>query len=405
MKAIDLTTSQTAAIEKIISWFGDGNPMQQYFVLSGYAGTGKTTIARELARRLGGGVFFGAYTGKAAHVLAMKADVPTYTIHHLIYTPEDKPDTGLLAELRAKLAGQKRRKEPNPEEMAELEKKIALEIENLRRPNFRLNTESPLLKARLVVVDEHSMIDEQMGNDLMSFRCPVLALGDPGQLPPVNGKRFFTGTPNVLLTQIHRTASDNPIIDLSRRVREGELLKPAKHGDSEVVYKSSLKPEQIDALLLWADQVLVGKNKTRHEYNNRMRKLLGFAGSRYPIPGDKLVCLRNNKESRVLNGQIWMVDRSLIEKGYVELWLGDDEGRKVHCKAHKEYFDGKEKEIPIRRLKEYDEFDYGYALTVHKAQGSEWDKVVLFDEWHFEHREEWLYTGITRAAKSIFILR
>ena len=81
--------------------------------------------------------------------------------------------------------------------------------------------------------------------------------------------------------------------------------------------------------------------------------------------------------------------------------------KSVKVAVLKAFFEGTEGELayPIRR--ESDEFDYGYALTVHKAQGSQWDDVLLFDESYAfrEHRARWLYTGLTRAAKRLTIVR
>ncbi|MFG5630096.1 AAA family ATPase, partial [Enterococcus faecalis] len=107
----------------------------------------------------------------------------------LIYTPKDKSQQRLkeLQAERARLLTHK----PVPETLVEkVDAAIKAEQINLARPMFQLNTESPLFEAALLVVDEYSMIDEQMGEDLLSFGCPILALGDPGQLPPVGGTPF-----------------------------------------------------------------------------------------------------------------------------------------------------------------------------------------------------------------------
>ena len=172
------------------------------------------------------------------------------------------------------------------------------------------------------------------------------------------------------------------------------------------------KNEVTQALVLEADQVLVGTNRTRRRYNSRLRELKGFSTD-YPQSGDKLVCLRNDPAKGLLNGSLWQVMTSSKEtvKPGINLMIrpeDDDMNRgAAKIKLLKAAFEESEGEIPWSMRKRYDEFDYGYALTVHKAQGSQWNDVVLFDEsFAFrDSRERWLYTGITRAAERLTIVR
>ena len=225
----------------------------QLFRLFGYAGTGKTTLARHIAENVDGEVQFAAFTGKAALVLREKGCGEARTIHSLIYRPKD------------------------------------LDSEE---PSFVLNEDSPASRASLIVIDECSMVDEELGRDLLSFGKKVLVLGDPAQLPPVKGGGFFTEqAPDVMLTEVHRQAADNPIVRLSMLVRAGERLAPGDHGAMRVMPREKIDAEQVKA----ADQVLVGLNKTRRAYNRRLRELLGFKEA-LPEVGEKLVCLRNDKD-------------------------------------------------------------------------------------------------------------
>jgi exodeoxyribonuclease-5 len=244
------------------------------------------------------------------------------------------------------------------------------------------------------------MINEVMGEDLMSFGVPVLALGDPGQLPPVHGKGYFAGEPDVMLTDVQRNAG--PIIWLSQEVREGRSLKVGNYDGCEVVDLRTIGKQGLADRVLQADQLLVGRNNTRKSSNIRVRQLNGIE-STIPVKGDKLVCLRNNHEIGILNGQLWeaVEDSTIVDKEVI-LHIKNDEGEKVEVLAHSHYFEGTEPEF--WEMQEAQSFDYGYALTVHKAQGSEFDKVVLLDEWYSQHRKEWLYTGITRAAEKITIV-
>lgn len=390
---------QEVALDRVGRWLQTKD--SPVFQLAGYAGTGKTTLAKHLAASVQGRVYFAAFTGKAAHVL-MKAGVPNAsTIHKLIYVPKDKSQKRLkdLEAERAKL----RTHDPRPEVMlAKIQAAIDAEHANLARPMFQLNLESELHGAALVVVDEYSMIDTQMGEDLVSFGVPILALGDPGQLPPVRGVSYFSKKPDILLTEIHRQAADNPIIWMSREVREGRDLNPGDYGDSTVRQYRHAK-EGLAQKVLSADQLLVGMNGTRASSNRRARELLGHQGD-FPKRGDKLVCLRNNAELGILNGQIWTARKdSTYDGAYVFLDLEDEDGTQILVDAHTAHFKGQKVDTWSR--KDAEEFDYGYALTVHKAQGSQWRNVLLLDEWHGRERRQWLYTAITRAAERVDVVQ
>ena len=391
---------QQVALDRVGRWIKERD--KPFFQLAGYAGTGKTTLAKELAASVGGDVYFAAYTGKAAHVL-MKSGVPNAsTIHSLIYTPKDKSQQ----RLRDLEAERRRLMTHNPipaNLLAKVEAALKAERENLARPSFNLNLESPLVNAKLVVVDEYSMIDTQMGSDLLSFGCPVLALGDPGQLPPIRGAGFFSSRPDILLTEIHRQAKDNPIIWMSQEVREGRSLRPGTYGSSRVRDHREAR-STLAGDVLAADQLLVGRNATRASSNRRVRELRELGGD-LPVKGDKLVCLRNNNERGLLNGQLWKVTNDPTFDGdYVLLDVQDDDGNKVEdILAHPQHFRGEKVDVWAR--KDAEEFDFGYALTVHKAQGSQWSNLLLLDEWKAQDRDKWLYTAITRASESIDIIQ
>jgi exodeoxyribonuclease V len=363
------TPEQDAALLAISAWLkarpGLGAP--QVFRLFGYAGTGKTTLAKHIGAAVDGKVLFAAFTGKAAQVMRSKGCVGTSTIHSLIY--------------RAQESG------------AEV-------------PNFELWDDAPASKASLIVIDECSMVDAELGRDLMSFGVPLLVLGDPAQLPPINGGGFFTeAAPDAMLTEVHRQAQDDPIIRLSMTVREGRSLEPGTYGATAIVARADLDPQRV----LAADQVLVGRNATRRAYNGRMRERRGFAGT-LPAAGDKLVCLRNNKRKGLFNGSLWSVKEApRTRRQILRVHLTPDDmpgARGVKVSMRPECFTGAIEFLPWEQRKRFDEFDYGYVLTVHKAQGSQWDDVVLFDEsFAFaESRARWLYTGITRAAKRLTLV-
>jgi exodeoxyribonuclease V len=376
---MEFAPQQDEALKAVAKWLKEGKT--PVFRLFGYAGTGKTTLARHFAEHVDGDVLFAAFTGKAAQVLRSKGATTARTIHSLIYRPRGE-------------------EEVSDEETGKTS----------MTPMFSVNRQSPVAKAALIVIDECSMVDEQLGRDLMSFGTPILVLGDPGQLPPVTGGGFFTEQePDYLLTDIHRQARDNPIIQLAMQIREG---KEITHGDYGSTARVISKNDVTQDLVLHCDQVLVGTNKTRRRYNKRLRELKGFTAD-YPQSGDKLVCLRNDQVKGLLNGSLWHVmtsSRETVKPGMNLLIKPEDDDMDrgaAKIKLLKAAFEDVETEIPWTTRKRYDEFDYGYALTVHKAQGSQWNNVVLFDEsWAFrDTRERWLYTAVTRAAETLTIVR
>jgi ATP-dependent exoDNAse (exonuclease V) alpha subunit len=359
------TPEQDAALKAVSAWMKQ--PKEQLFRLFGFAGTGKTTLAKEIAEGISGDVLFGAFTGKAASVMRSKGCDGAQTIHSMIYRSRGSDDEDA--------------------------------------PRFVLNKQSEARKAKLVIIDECSMVDEPLGQDLLSFGTKVLVLGDPAQLPPVQGGGYFTEhEPDVMLTEVHRQAADNPIVHASMLVRNGERLTRGDQGALKVIDRRDLGQK----VAMAADQILVGRNQTRRDVNQKIRVLRGH-GESAPVAGEKVVCLKNNKEKGLLNGGTWTVkERSISSKGIVTMRvLADDapEDGLVKVSVLPEFFLGKEDEVSYSRRRDHDEFDFGYALTVHKAQGSQWDDVLLFDEsFAFrEHRDRWLYTGITRAAERLTI--
>lgn len=401
------SAQQERALREVDQWLTRLD--KPFFNLSGYAGTGKTTLARHFAESVGGNVLFGAYTGKAAHVLQQKGCPGAATVHSLIYLPKEK-SRKRLTELEAQMAEYMRKglDEEDPR-VVDVQLEINRERVVLSRPAFSVNEESLVRQASLVILDECSMIGSRIGHDLLSFNVPVLALGDPGQLPPTGDAAFFTSEPDFLLTEIHRQAAGSPVIELATKARKGEPLDVGQYGESRVVRRGDLTREEI----VEHDQMLVGKNVTRTQYNRAYRdKVLGF-DSEFPVTGDRLVCLRNDYDEGLLNGSIWYcTDSGVADDDTVTISVvpeDDRSGPPLVVDAHKMCFidEEKAKQMPWWERKEAQEFTYGYALTCHKAQGSQWDAVVIRDESHVfrDKKRNWLYTAITRAAERVTIIQ
>lgn len=399
-------SQQDTAFEMISDWFpGTG---KQEFYLSGYAGVGKTWLASKLPEKLGlptgeGGLMYGAYTGKAASVLHAKGCTGASTLHSLIYIPQAKGREE-LRNLQTELEAAS-----SKAEIKRLEKAIdKLELE-LAQPGFMLSDTSPVASARLLVVDEVSMVSDEMAEDLRSFGVPMIVMGDPAQLPPISGKSAFGADPDFLMTEIRRQEEGSPILSLATRARQGLKIMPGRSGDTSAYQR--LAPYRIRE----HDIVLCGRNKTRQLLNQRIRRAMKVK-SWHPIAGDKVICLENNKLLGLLNGHMFTV---------LDLTGHDEERKRLTLLVKDE--DGNEREIttwadPFERFQDGEDgvkkMDYhrrqacafmtfGHAITVHKSQGSQWNSVLLVDEARVFRNDasKWLYTGITRAARSLTLVR
>jgi len=411
---MDFSNQQDDALRKVNKWLQSGD--QQVFHFFGYAGTGKTTLAKHIAEGIGGEVIFAAYTGKAAHVLRSKGCENACTIHSLIYHSRDKSRVKLVElehelETLIKELEQANMKadyiEQHPK-VRRLQADIKTESDNSEQPFFVLNTDSIIKDAALVIIDECSMVDGQMGSDLLSFGTPVLVLGDPAQLPPVGGAGFFTEnvTPDVMLTDIHRQAGESPIIRMATETRNQIALTVGDYGDNCVVHPEGTKLDT--ETMLSFDQILVGKNVTRRLTNSKLRKLKGI-DDKYPVIGDRLVCLRNNSELGLLNGAIFEVSdvTGVMDQKVFMSMHPEDSLASIEISAHEHHFLGTEEHLGWYEKREAQEFAYGYGLTCHKAQGSQWRSVCVFDESYCFRKDKWrwLYTAITRAADNVTVVR
>ena len=366
---------QAAALLKIKRWVADRNAPQIMRVF-GYAGTGKTTLAQEIASSVKGHVLFMAFTGKAALVLRQKGCTGASTIHSAIYKPVE---------------------------------------DDFGHTEFVWNPDGILSTSTLAVVDEGSMVGPDIGPDVLRYGTKVLVLGDPFQLQPVSGEGFFTNAqPDVMLTDVRRQAEDNPIIRMSMDIREGRGLAPGAYGESLVVRRCDADKEWLREQVMNADQLLVGKNTTRQTFNRRVREIKHGVPSDdqdwMPLEGDRLVCLKNNHSKGLLNGGLWSVHQVARFDGKNVTMLvdsiDDDKAPRNEVEVPYQFFTGGEKDLDWRAKKFADQFTYGYALTVHKSQGSQWDNVLLFDESSIfrDQSAQHLYTAVTRAAEKVTVV-
>jgi exodeoxyribonuclease-5 len=393
---VELSKIQGEAVDKVIAWYNGGKETPQVFRLFGYAGTGKTTLAKYIAEALDTSVLFATFTGKAASVLEKKGNSAS-TIHSLIYRLA-RGDEELIKTLQERLAN---------ETSEALRGILKRDLASATKPRFTLRSKEEVF-ANLIVIDEVSMVGEQIGQDLLSFGKKILVLGDPGQLPPIEGGGYFTAQqPDILLTEIHRQARDNPIISMATIVRQGHRLRPGMYGTSKVIHRNqAVDPRD------WS-QLICGTNRTRRAWNARYRELTGRHAA-CPEPGEKVICLRNNRDKGILNGTQWRVWKSEDTGHSFNLtlldWDFDVEGEETTAiplldplDAHPFSRDLSDEPYYVRTQAE--EFDFGYCVTCHKSQGSQWDNVYIQDEsWIFkENQTKWLYTALTRAAEKVLV--
>ena len=413
---VDFTPEQSDAIERGVRYFDNFEfNRQEVFRLFGAAGTGKTTLAKEIAKRTGRRVMFMAFTGKAAMVLTVKG-APASTIHKGIFIPRGSATAAYQEEL-----SRYDEMQDGPEKH-ELGRKLDGQKKALNQPVFVPKDISEFPRDTAFALDEVSMVDKFIGESLLHYGFPVLAMGDPYQLKPVAGEGFFTNAkPDVLLKAIHRQAAGNPVLRLATAIRPkaggggGRALDLpyGSLGSSRIV--RSMRPEEYAEY----DQVLCGTNKTRIMANAAFRRMQ--KRTKVLEPGEKIIVLQNNYElSNVLNGSMWRVEACRFEeKGphkYYRCNLSslDMPGEtlrnvQVHVMPLLEGTPQFQKFwLPaMTGNKDAIVATYGNAITVHKAQGSEWKSVALVDEWSKSDAQyvNWLYTGVTRASERVTIVR
>lgn len=352
----DLSSEQQHAADEMLR-FADEGCIGVDFVLHGLAGTGKTTVLAYVARRMPGAKLV-ALTGKAASVLRAKTGLQASTVHSLFY----------------ELIGE------------------TLDATGRRNLEWRRANRPGALAGRIVLIDEASMIDTETAADIRATGARIIACGDPGQLPPVRGQQAFSRA-TLTLTEIHRQALESPIVRQAHRVRRGARYEA--DGDGFQVKGSASEGD-----LLAADKVLCWRNETRHALNAQFRWMRDIAHLP-PQPGEPIVALRNRPWKGIYNGAVYILAEPFDPATDTSIVIEIDG---VPTLIRNVVWGVPPMDCPDPSRKPIG-FEYGYALTVHKSQGSEWDDVLLVDEYdRADARIPWLYTGITRAAKRCLIV-
>ena len=393
-----LTTKQQIGLELAVERYRQG---EKYTCIAGYAGSGKSTLVKFIVAALQVDpmeVGYCAFTGKAATVLKQKGCQNAVTAHKLLYKAKQLPSGKYVYQ-----------------------------------PNETLDYS-------IIIVDEVSMLPKDMWDLLVSHDVYILAMGDPFQLPPIDPTtdNHILDNPHVFLDEIMRQALDSEIIRLSMHIREGKPLYtfPCQKEQVQIIKKNDIT----QGLYFWADQILCATNATRTAINNSMRQAKGFPPE--PQIGDKIISLHNHWDtvslegSPLTNGVIGEITDfnsynhyfpySITNKPVSYLYTTfNTEDEEVMYNIPIDYYalkDGQpqltpKQEYQIRHSRDYRygnipeppfDFTYGYAITVWKAQGSQWNNTILIEEnFPFDKttHAKYLYTGITRAIKKLVVIK
>lgn len=397
-----LTRSQETAFHRIMSWYTTG--ISKVFRLGGPAGSGKSYLIKLIAEEVGmSRCLLITPTGKASNNL-IKSGLHSHTIHSQIYTAssEDKikvkGDWDILMDEVMNMSD---------EEVDKLQKSGELQRreESTRRPtiydvnnvDYTLNKPETLEQYQLFIIDEGSMVGEKLLADIMSFNKPILLVGDPHQLQPVNDVSVFTDC-DFYLTDIVRQAQGSPVIWLSQQILQG-TIPSGVFGTSQVRHGEATLDE-----LRYADEVLTDTNAARDKLNHKIRPLyISMRELCEPFAiGDKIICrtnqdLKSNAGFVLTNGA----------QGYLTKLKNVSMDRLVYSIVMSSWelgdfsFRGTQRPELFKRDERPAKIELAYAITVHLSQGSEWDNVIYAVS--KKPTRSALYTAVTRAKNSVLV--
>ena len=391
-----LTNEQEQALKIILNKYKNH---EKYVTICGYAGVGKSTLAKFAIEALDVSpekVAYATYTGKAAEVLRKKGNSNAMTLHKLLYDSIPRQGGGFI-----------------------------------RIPKKTLDYD-------IVLIDEISMAPKSMLEMLLKHKVFCIFMGDNFQLPQIdkNEAHDFLQHPDIFLSTVMRQAAESEIIQFTMKIRAGEDIPFSKGNEAIVIPRREL----VTGHLTWADQIICATNASRISLNNQMREILGYNG--LPQDGERMICLRNywedfseDGESALVNGTTGIIHMPFesfrMAPQFVKMknhkmetiqcdFTSDDGSYFNSVEMDKHMILTGEKCIDWRESYQLGrliqrigdivprEFTFGYAITCWKAQGSEWDKVLVVEEGFpynkLEH-QKFLYTACTRAASRLVLVR
>lgn len=373
----NLNAAQDKGLKEVLERYKLG---EKYATIAGYAGTGKTYLVRAIIDAMGLSAWeydVATFTGKAALVLQQNGFHNAMTLHKLLFNSVRLPDGAFIH--RAKPVKDK-----------------------------------SLANLKVIIIDEISMVPNAILAQAAKHGIFIIALGDPFQLPPIGEDNGLLKNPHVFLKDIMRQAEGNSIIEWSMKVREGRRFKWENDANVQIVELDDV----VDGMYHWADQIICATNKTRKSINSFMRRDLGFTNV-LPENGDKIIATRNNWDRVHTEGYAW-VNGTI---GTIQNVVYGEElplrGQKFVADVVPDYLDipfmGVEMDgnpfkgmepMEVLGKKKIESVDFGYAITTHKSQGSQYPKILLFEEdWRSDQALQMLYTGGTRAQEKLVVVK
>lgn len=391
---IILNSGQERIKNEAIKWFR--NSSEQVFEISGDAGTGKSVLIYQILKELGltpQEYMPMAYTGQASIVMRSRGFSTAQSIHSSLYEIVDTFDENVSDKYGVKL------------------KKTEFRLRNYIDP-----------RVRLFFIDEAYMVPEYMVKDIKSFGIKIIACGDSSQLPPIDGKpAFLTGYNVHRLTELMRQSGSDPIIYLATRAKQGLPIHCGTYGNNVMVINDD---EFLPQMLGFAECIVCGTNRTRDQLNNYIRQLAGFANSAIPIFGERVICKNNNWNNVVdgialTNGLAGTVisypnPSSFESKDVFNINFKPDLCNQAFYNVPINYsyftapYEERQlmKEFSRRKYLSGELFEFAYSLTTHSCQGSEYNNMILVEEFlRPQIQNQLLYTGITRAKKGLIIIK
>lgn len=420
----DLSPDQRQVYESIQDWVRSTRG-SNLLTLGGYAGTGKSTLLSLFAAETKLRVAYICFTGRASSVLGRKLRAAGVATTNRAQTDDERKLGGrwghlfyssLDPEASQPFCGTIHRLVYRPLIDEETEELFGWE----RRDELDRGYD-------LIVLDEASMVDANMITDVQRHGVRILAVGDHGQLPPVMGDGSLMANPMLKLEKIHRQAEGSPIIRLSRAIREEHRMSRELADGRQLTFGSALHVRRVFGETVASPRLetafLCWRNATRVHVNRTVREYLGFGG-KPPQAGEPIVCLRNYPP--VYNGMRGLATTPAVALVESKWWLMRagieflDEGIESEtynlCRdqfhrteTFKSIEELEEKGIKVRSMSEAGRlFDFGYAMTVHKSQGSQFPHVVVVVDWKQNYEDErtrrLAYTAVTRASERLTVL-
>lgn len=450
---IMLNEQQVEALASMRAWIE--SPTELFFTLSGYAGTGKTTITKELIRWYRAdkryqynGIAVSAPTHKAKKVIHRATNEGAYTIQKLL---------GLR---------------PNTD----------LEDFDINNPQFDPKSNKELAFVKLLIIDEASMLNRNLFDMIVSeatrYGTKVLFMGDEAQLPPVNESlsKIFTGVPNrYQLTKVERQSDSNPIMSFydcirsdikSTRDKFSHITQTNPNTGEGIIFYNDLSAFDSVVLPLFASRefkedsdhikLIAYTNDSVKAWNMKIRNHIHGKPTYPVIAGDILfgystvnggldeMIIENSADYKVMSvseditSEGIPVDRvellSVDEKTTSFARIVQNKGLARFIKIFKEklasakneppgrmrsikwrsYYNFKESHLLLNEITEEGrllvkkDLDYGYAITVHKAQGSTYRNIAVSENnidrnQNHEERNKLKYVAFSRPTHQAII--